>query len=91
MLVEIAIGRAQSLVPDSRLRNKICQEAKVLLRQNEGESLSKEQLEQLDEKFLRKAENRNTPDPKKVRWVLRAAHLHPQGRRIVIARRTRET
>lgn len=87
-LVEEAVRRAQRVVPDNHLRSKICQEAKVLLKQNDGESLSKEQLEQLDERFLRKREKRKTPDPKKIRWVLRAARLHPQGRRIAIRRKS---
>jgi len=87
LLVENAVIRAEELVRDVDLRNRICRAAKVLLRKNKGQSLSKEQLEQLDKRFLQKREERKEPDPKKIRWVLRAARLHPQGRRIVIPRR----
>jgi hypothetical protein len=82
LLIEDAERRAQMFVRDAHLRQEICQAAKILLKKNKGQSLSKEQLEQLDERFLRKRERRKKPDPKKIRWVLRAARLHPQGRRL---------
>jgi hypothetical protein len=45
---------------------------------NKGESLSKQQLEELDRRFLARGERK--PDAELVRWVLRASRLHPQGR-----------
>lgn len=41
-------------------------------------SLSKQKLETLDRRFL--ARNQRNPDAEIVRWVLRCAELHPQGR-----------
>jgi len=65
-------------VPDAKLRQQICEAARALGASREAR-LSKPQLAKLDAKFLAHKEKR-APDPKKVRWVLRAAGLHPQGR-----------
>jgi hypothetical protein len=78
LLVKDSEERAQRFVPDAELRREICQAAEVLLKQNKGESLSKKQLEKLDGRFL--ARGKRKPDAEIVRWVLRAARLHPQGR-----------
>jgi hypothetical protein len=78
ILVEDSKRHAQKFVPDSGLQKKICEAARVLLKKNRGKSLSKRQLEQLDERFL--AGGLRKPDAEIARWVLRAARLHPQGR-----------
>lgn len=78
ILVEDSKRRAQKFVPDSGLQRKICKAAKVFLKHNKGKSLSKRQLEQLDQHFL--ARGSRKPDAEIARWVLRAARLHPQGR-----------
>ncbi len=76
-LVEDSERNANGLVPSIELQGQICQEAR-----SRGASpqspLSKEDLKKLDEKFL--ANGRRKSDPKKIRWVLRAHRLHPQGR-----------
>jgi hypothetical protein len=50
----------------------------ILIKRNEGQPLSTEQFEDLDQEFLLPSERRNK-DAKKIRWVLRANRLHPQG------------
>lgn len=73
-----ASKRAERSVPSADLRRRICEAARGL-----GASLElplgKRDLARLDEQFLAKTERRN-PDPKKIRWVLRACGMHPQGR-----------
>lgn len=78
ILIQDAKRRAKKFVPDMELQRKICNEAKVLRRKNRDQPLSKAQLEDLDERFL--ACGSRKKDAKKVRWVLRANNLHPQGR-----------
>ena len=81
-LREDAERRAKEFVPNGKLRRRICRAAKDLLEKNKGVSLSKSQLERLDKDFLIPlAPRRKEPDAEIVRWVLRAAGLHSQGRR----------
>lgn len=70
--------RAEKFVPAQKLRKQICRAAQTLIKKNKGQPLSTEQLEDLDEEFLLPSERRNK-DAKKIRWVLRANRLHPQG------------
>ena len=76
-LKEDSCKRAEEMVKDKKLRQKIVQAAKRLKKNNKGEPLETDDLAKLDEEFL--AEGRREPDPKFVRWVLRCAGLHPQG------------
>lgn len=78
ILVKDSQSRARKFVPDSKLRRRIATAAEVLLEKNKGKSLSKKQLEALDKRFL--SHGQRQPDAEPVRWVLRAARLHPQGR-----------
>lgn len=78
ILIKDSQVRAQRFVPNPELRKKICKAAEVLLKKNRGKSLPKKQLEALDKRFL--ARGQRQPDAETVRWVLRAARLHPQGR-----------
>jgi hypothetical protein len=78
ILVKDSCERARKFVPDPQLREKICKEAKAEIRKNSSTPLSKQQLERLDRHFL--AQNARKPDAEIVRWVLRCAGLHPQGR-----------
>lgn len=77
-LLEDAREHAAHFVPSAAVRRQICTAARAL-----GASpalpLDKRQLTLLDARFLAKNEHRD-PDPKKIRWVLRACRLHPQGR-----------
>ena len=77
-LVKDSESRAKKFVPDPELRKKILKAAEALLKKNRGRSLSKKQLETIDGQFL--ARDSRKPDAEIVRWVLRAARLHPQGR-----------
>jgi TIR domain len=70
--------RADHFVVSRELQQQICDEARVLGASPQS-PLSKTQLEQLDVKFLARREVRRK-DAKKIRWVLRAHQLHPQGR-----------
>jgi predicted MPP superfamily phosphohydrolase len=79
-LVEDSRRRAQGFVPASKLREKICRTAQKWIKQNDGQPLGKDKLEELDDMFLLPLENRTNKDAKKIRWVLRANHLHPQGK-----------
>lgn len=79
-LVEQAKRRASQFVKDPSLRKRICDAAKRKLVENGVESLNKRQLADLDSEFLMALDGRSQPDPKKIRWVLRACGLHPQGR-----------
>jgi hypothetical protein len=79
-LIEQAKRRASKFVKDPSLRKRICDAAKRKLEENRVESLSKRQLADLDSEFLMALDGRSQPDPKKIRWVLRACGLHPQGR-----------
>lgn len=72
-----ACERASEAVPNPELRAKICREAKRLIKQKGVDHLSKKDLAALDKKVLT---NGRKPDPENVRWVLRCAGLHPQGR-----------
>jgi hypothetical protein len=76
ILTSDACKRAAQAVPNSPLRARICKEAR---RQGarKGVCLSKDQLAAIDLKFLARGRQ---PDPEKVRWVLRCAGLHPQGK-----------
>jgi hypothetical protein len=71
--------RARHFIRSPELRRQICDKARAW-----GASLKtplgKEKLARLDELFLMHQEGRRFPDPKKVRFVLRAAGLHPQTR-----------
>lgn len=78
LLEEDSVRRAGDLVKDKGLQRRICNAAKKLLAASQDKWLSKEQLMELDERFLAKG-NRKA-DPMKVRWVLRAHGLHPQTR-----------
>ena len=69
--------RARAAVPEAKLRERICAEAKRRLKMKPNEHLSKEELAEIDRKFLA---GTRKPDPKNVRWVLRCAGLHPQGK-----------
>ncbi len=141
LLIADSMSRAIKFVPDEKLRQKICNQAKKVIKKNEGEPLNKRQLEELDEDFLvllsiteesleilnakgvpesilkkllglinqeykgrkkllsilkatigseqtfkfkslilRQIQRSRKPDAEIVRWVLRAARLHPQGR-----------
>lgn len=77
-LVDDSVRRAEKFVEDPEKRRKICEAAKNEKEKNKGQPLSKRQLEELDKRFL--ARGKRNPDAEKVRWVLRAARLHPQGR-----------
>jgi hypothetical protein len=79
-LVKQAEERARQFVKDPSLRKRICDAAKRKLDENGVESLNKRQLKDLDREFLMALDKRQQPDPKKIRWVLRACGLHPQGR-----------
>lgn len=68
--------KATEKVPNQILRAKICREAKRLGAGN-SKNLGKKDLEAIDKKFLAR---RRKPDAEIVRWVLRCAGLHPQGR-----------
>lgn len=68
---------ASSFVPSVELQRQICEAARAL-GASEETPLSKEQLETLDRQFL--GGEKRKADPKKIRWVLRAHGLHPQGR-----------
>ncbi|HEV2805381.1 MAG TPA: TIR domain-containing protein [Chthoniobacterales bacterium] len=71
-----ACKRAAQEVPDTALRAKICKEARRRgARKNRN--LGKQELAAIDRKFLAR---RRKPDPEKIRWVLRCAGLHPQGK-----------
>jgi TIR domain len=72
-----ACERASEAVPNPELRAKICREAKRLIKQKGVDHLSKKDLAALDKKSLA---NGRKPDPEIVRWVLRCAGLHPQGK-----------
>jgi len=78
ILQEDSCNRARKMVPDPDLREKICRDARSLIKKNKGAPLSKQQLEKLDEKFL--ARGSRKPDAEAVRWVPRCEGLHPQGR-----------
>jgi Calcineurin-like phosphoesterase len=77
-LVADSIERAEKSVRDPKKRKVICEGARQEIKKNEGQPLSKRQLEELDKRFL--ARGKRNPDAEIVRWVLRAARLHPQGR-----------
>jgi hypothetical protein len=77
-LVADSRTRAEKFVPAQKLRERICRAAQKLIKKNKGQPLNVEQLEDLDEQFLLPMERRNK-DAKKIRWVLRANRLHPQG------------
>jgi hypothetical protein len=79
-LVLHAKEQADRLVPDLSVQDEICKAGKRLLKTSGVRSLSKEQLEHLDREVLMERDGRERPDAKKVRWVLRAHRLHPQGR-----------
>jgi hypothetical protein len=78
LLLEDSKQHAYSFVPSAVLQQQICQAARTLGASEES-PLSKEQLEKLDQQFL--GREKRKADPKKIRWVLRANRLHPQGRR----------
>jgi hypothetical protein len=77
LLREDSKQRADSFVFLADLQRQICEAAKAL-GAGEESPLSKEQLKRLDSKFL--GGEKRKVDPKKIRWVLRAHRLHPQGR-----------
>jgi len=77
LLLAISKQTANRFVPSMEVQRRICEDAKALGASKDSH-LSKEQLERLDRKHLG-GENRKA-DPKKIRWVLRAHGLHPQGR-----------
>jgi TIR domain len=79
-LVGQAEERARQFVKDAGLRKKICDAARRKLKGTGAQSLNIRQLKDLDREFLMVPDNRSQPDPKKVRWVLRAYGLHPQGK-----------
>ncbi|MEK6324375.1 MAG: toll/interleukin-1 receptor domain-containing protein [Acidobacteriota bacterium] len=79
-LVKQAEERARQFVKDPGLRKRICAAAKRKLEENGVESLKIRQLKDLDREFLMALDSRERPDPKKIRWVLRACGLHPQGK-----------
>jgi hypothetical protein len=68
--------QAKKLVPRPEDRRAICDEARKL-GASKSTPLGKKALAVIDARLL--AQGRN-PDPKYVRWVLRCAGLHPQGR-----------
>lgn len=72
-----SIQKADHYVPDKRLQARICRRGRSELKRNAGKPLSKSQLEALDKDLL--ARRRRKPDAESIRWVLRAAGLHPQG------------
>ncbi|HEV3467763.1 MAG TPA: toll/interleukin-1 receptor domain-containing protein [Pyrinomonadaceae bacterium] len=76
VLARDSCERAREMVKDAALREKIIAEARAM--KADDTPLNKEQLARLDRKYL--AGRRRKPDPKFVRWVLRCARLHPQGR-----------
>jgi hypothetical protein len=78
IMLEHAQSRADHYVPSPTKRAEICREARKM-GASQKRPLSKEQLARLDRTFL-VAGTRRRPDPMKVRWVLRACGLHPQGR-----------
>jgi hypothetical protein len=80
ILIKDSCDRARKMVPKESLRNKIIAWAKRILEEKKGQDifLSKSELEEIDEKLL--AGSSRKPDAQKVRWVLRCAQLHPQGR-----------
>lgn len=78
ILLADSFVRAQEAVPDPNKRAKICEAAKMRRKKNRGRPLSKPQLKSLDQHFLARGGQRE-PDPEAVRWVLRAARLHPQA------------
>lgn len=77
-LIKDSCRRARKEVPNVKLQKKICQAAKMFRKKNNNQPLSKRQLEELDMQFL--ARGSRKPDAEIVRWVLRCARLHPQGR-----------
>lgn len=76
ILARDSCRRAGEMVKDAALREKIVAEARAM--KAGDQPLKKEQLARLDKKYL--AGRRRKPDPEAVRWVLRCARLHPQGR-----------
>jgi hypothetical protein len=79
-LLENALKRARRSVPSAAVREQIRGAAQAL-GASPRSPLGKKLLATLDEKFLARAANRR-PDPKHIRWVLRACGLHPQGRAV---------
>lgn len=79
ILVKDSCEHARQMVPNDNLRVKIVQRAKGILKtKGAGSVLNKSDLEKIDKDVL--AGNTRKPDAVKVRWVLRCAELHPQGR-----------
>ena len=78
ILMKDSCERARAIVKDAKLRSRIVKAAKAMKGKDKKRTLSKEELSKLDEQFL--SNGTRTPDPKFVRWVLRCAHIHPQGR-----------
>jgi len=79
ILIQDSCEHACKMVPSNNLRNKIVQRAKgILALKGAGSALNKSDLEKIDKDVL--ARDSRKPDAVKVRWVLRCAKLHPQGR-----------
>jgi len=78
ILTNDSCKKAREMVKDEALREKIIKSARELKKIDKNKPLGKQQLAQLDKKFL--AGKRRKPDPEVVRWVLRCAQLHPQGK-----------
>lgn len=77
VLVNDSCKRAREVVRNDKVREKITEAARELMKK-QGRALNKGELARLDKKFL--AGGTRKPDPKYVRWVLRCARLHPQGK-----------